>query len=257
MQKQKLISTLNRQIMKTIALIPTYGDRQYLASMLDWLNSNNGITETFVKRDTMPRAPASARKELLAEAYAKHGADAYYLMLDDDSVFTDKSNIAAALQHFAEMKGLGIVGIPLALSFPKQGGIVGKGYVDATHCGHCFIVSGKVLEEGITYTEGEYCEDIDFTFEAYKAGFKVILTQRCEIWHHTTPHNANPSTIGVAVVNINEKLVTPQSTFLQRNADLVTAETHILYGIELPKFYSVKATKEAIELHKQNSVKWQ
>lgn len=51
--------------MKTIALIPTYGDRPYLMPMLNWLNEDHGINETYVNRDATPRAPATARKEIV------------------------------------------------------------------------------------------------------------------------------------------------------------------------------------------------
>lgn len=232
--------------MKIIALIPTFGTRPYLSDMLKWLEASKDVSDVMIKTDTVPRGPAAARAELVTEAFAKHGKDAIYLMLDDDCIFSNTSRLADAARHFEEIKGLGIVGIPLKLQF------LAKGFCNSTKAYHCFMVSGSVLANSINYTPGEFCEDIDFSFRTWLAGYKIISTQRAEIWHHTTSHKDDAQDIGVAFENYKNKTVQVGSTFLQRMDGLVTAQTHNMLGIELPKFFSVKETEKAKQQHIAN-----
>jgi hypothetical protein len=236
-----------------IALIPTFGTRPYLANMLEWLNGNNAIAETFVSNNQTPRIPANVRNDLLNEAFAKYGKDAYYLMLDDDCIM-DGCNLNAAVEHFKQLPGLGIVALPLRLAYPADGRLVGKDYIEVATAGHCFIISGSVLEAGIRYTENEYCDELDFSFKTWLSGFKNIITLRTALWHHITPHKTQLN-CGVNVENIKSGAIIPQSTFLTRNAGLIECNTQTLYDIEMPIFYTIKPTQEAIELRKQNQAK--
>lgn len=260
----------SKDIMNIIALIPSYADRGYLDAMLAWLEQSGEVDDIITLIQDEPLGASNARRELINQAFAKHGENATYLMLDDDCVFSEKSNIRDASKHFDELKGVGIIGIPTDIKY------LSNKYYYVNKAYHCMLISGKVLSSPdplitlntgtspsppaggeslggvINYKPNEYCDEIHLSIAVYLAGFELIQTQRAAIWHHAALHKAPQDDPGINATLILSKQIPVQSTLIKDYEGLIKYEPFQLFDVEMPKFFSIGYTKQGREMHNQN-----
>lgn len=166
-----------------IALITSYGDRGYLDAMLSWLYTSKQVDAVELLRQDQPLGCAAARKQLIDRVTARYGYDHYYLILDDDCLFDNRSNIRRAASLIDNEPDIGIVSFPLA-------GILGLGYIEVPMVRHAFLVNGSLLQTGVNYTPGEHYDSADLCIQSYLAGYRNVVTREAIIWHDVNPANS-------------------------------------------------------------------
>lgn len=166
-----------------IALITSYGDRDYLDAMLSWLDTSGQVDAIELLKQDQPLGCAYARKQLIEQATAKYGYDNYYLILDDDCRFDHRAQIRRAANHIDKEPDIGIVSFPLA-------GIIGRGFIEALIVKHAFLVNGALFRAGVNYTPGEHYDSADLCIQSYLAGYRNVVTREAIIWHDVNPANS-------------------------------------------------------------------
>lgn len=166
-----------------VALITSYGDRGYLPGMLSWLETSGQVDAVELLQQDQPLGCAAARKQLIDRVTARYGYDHYYLILDDDCLFDNRSNIRRAASLIDNEPDIGIVSFPLS-------GILGHGYIEALIVKHAFLTNGALFQAGVNYTPGEHYDSADLCIQSYLAGYRNVVTREAFIWHDVNPGNS-------------------------------------------------------------------
>lgn len=121
------------------------------------------------------------------------------VFLDDDATFAGKDALARIAAHFENDPGLGILaanswltatGKPEREAIPRRDKrIVDTDYESSYFCGVGFAVRREVFDRiGLFFEPYVYsCEELDFSWRAVEAGWRIVRAADVVVWHRRTP----------------------------------------------------------------------
>ena len=231
--------------MKIIALIPSLNRFNILNKTISELISLNQVDDIIVLSEIISQSVSKARKQLLKIAYEKYGDGVLFLMLNDDCVLNEKSNIKWAAEYFNNNKKIGILQFPVSA---EQEDI----FISKPVCFHTFLIKSDLVGKGLNYTDNEHLDEILFSLDVYFAGYENGMTLRCIIPHHVALNKDNALGGGI-FESVEKKEIIPQSFITQKYNDLIKwNKGHYMFP-ELPNIFSVLPNKRGYELHCKNN----
>lgn len=231
---------------KIIALIPTYGERPYLAEMLKWLDKSKEIDDVIVYKQDIPIGLSNARIEVINKAYSEYGSDNYYLMLDDDCIFSENTKILDTTRYFEKYPELGIIQFPTDVRKVPS-------LMEVKFAYHCFMFKGSLIEEGINYCPDEFCDEVSFSFLAYLLGYRIFITDEAEIWHHFSNTHEDSSKDSATSEYVKKGILKYKNTFMEKMSGKYLNFSYVKHnGMLVPNHFSIKETQLAIDTHNKN-----
>jgi hypothetical protein len=234
--------------MKIIALIPSYNRKDLLKKLIINPILVNQVDDIMVLEQDMPLGVSKARKILTDNAYEKYGDGNIFLMLDDDSEFSDKSDIIWAAKHFEDNKTLGILQIPLNTDYSDYFSTNVIAY-------HNFFIKSDLIGQGINYTIDEYLDEILLSLDAYFEGYIIGFTSRCSIHHHVNHIHENLLKGGCH--DVFQTGLVPKTFIMEKyqNIGYINCELGHYKFQHLPNTSTIYATELGKQIHEENNKK--
>lgn len=230
--------------MKIIALIPSYNRKDLLEKLKIDPILVSQVDDIIVYDQEIPAGVSNARKILTDKAYKKYGDGHIFLMLDDDSKFTEKSDLIWAAKHFEENKTLGILQIPLMIDIEDC-------FSEITIAYHNFMIKSDLIGQGINYTNDEYLDEILISLDAYFEGYIIGLTSRCSIFHHV--NHVHSELLKGGCHDVFQSGYIPKTFIGEKYKDYISYEMGHYKFSHLPNTSSIYSTKLGIEIHNENN----
>jgi hypothetical protein len=215
--------------------------------MIKWLESCADIDAIYVYLDKEILGVSIARNKLLDMAYTKYGDGHVFVMMDDDCYFTTDTKLKEASIHFNDPT-IGIVGMLNMFELDEP--------IETEFAQHCFMIRSDIIGNGIRYSmSGDILDEIQFSFDAWLAGWNIIVTNKCRIIHHFDGFKNTNKNLSVLNECYVSKKYKPVCVLTDSYRDLVDYESIEYLNMQVPITKTIKSTDKAKYIHKENSHK--
>lgn len=232
--------------MSVIALIPTTGQRN-IKYLLQDLNEIVKVDKIEIFTNEIPIGIANAKNEIIKIVLEKYSKDDYFLMIDDDTIIFKPFNIQNDIDIFLKDKSVGIIGLqPNTLPGYENR----ETFLSFNPC----IIRGNVLFDNIKYDNSSYPDDVKFGFDAWLAGYKIMISEN-RMMHHSSFYNTDtPNNLSIVDILYRERKLNLVNPFTGLE-DLFTFDEFDYLGYKLPRIGTIIPTEKAIAMHNENNLK--